>query len=373
LSHFTTGDTTKVDHVEKQRMVKDGDSNTIQDSISCTISSDSLSIHSDPNSPFFHHNVPPNIVKRSSSVPPALLLPTSSKNIFVAKIYCQRQDISHHHQLFLNFRNRKIIFRTNGVGYFEYFPKATYELSASSTQPEVAFLGRSNVGKSSLINSLMRQSLAITSKHPGRTKKAYYYGYINSNPSRVVGKSDTYRENNNKQDLQNTASGFIIDLPGYGYATSPQHIVSEWQKQVQDFLLMRRDTNHLKRLFLLQDARTGALPIDFTVQNWLNEALIPYTIVFTKMDCVGPSSLIKHINLACMRYHHQFSDIENYHNIFRNRQNETLDEGQSRPSLGQGHHSGLRLCMSPFIYATSSKSNNGIDELLHAIEDEFLS
>lgn len=84
----------------------------------------------------------------SNNVPPALLLPTSTKNIFVAKIYCQKNNINHH-DLFLNVHNKRtILFRTNGIGYFEYFPKATYEISSSSKQPEVAFLGRSNVGKS---------------------------------------------------------------------------------------------------------------------------------------------------------------------------------------------------------------------------------
>jgi GTPase SAR1 family protein len=189
-----------------------------------------------------------------------------------------------------------------------------------------------------------------------------------------------YNNNNhhdNEQNLQNTALGFIVDLPGYGYATSPEHIVSEWQKQVQEFLLMRRDSNNLKRLFLLQDSRTGALALDLTVQNWLNEASIPYTIVFTKTDCVSPSHLIKQINLACMRYHHHYTDYE-YHRQRLQEHNDmtfNIDDDGHDPHLTQfqeNDRNDLRPKISPFIYATSSKSNEGIDELLQAIDTEFI-
>lgn len=246
-----------------------------------------------------------------------------------------------------------------------------------------------NLFSLSLINSLIRRSLAITSKHPGRTKKAYYYGYINSSqpdPNRNTNNSnnhhrDNNNSNNNIQDLQNTANGFIIDLPGYGYATSPEHMVSEWQKNVQEFLLMRRDTNNLKRVFLLHDSRTGALPIDLTVQNWMMDASIPYTIIFTKTDCVSKSQLIKHINLACMRYHHQYTEYEFYQMKNYQLQQKEQSRIQSIINDGQPDHpillneydvTAVRPKTSPFIYATSTKSNEGIDEVLHAIDTEFL-
>ncbi|OEU22328.1 MMR_HSR1-domain-containing protein, partial [Fragilariopsis cylindrus CCMP1102] len=133
---------------------------------------------------------------------------------------------------------------------------------------EVAFLGRSNVGKSSLINAIMRKNLCITSKSPGRTQLPYYYGNPSGQPQ-----------------------GFIVDLPGYGFAKKPMSITEDWQKDTQDLLLHRRhEAKVLKRLFLLMDARRGVQgpnEHDRIVMRWLEDAEIPFTVVLTKADRVS--------------------------------------------------------------------------------------
>jgi GTP-binding protein len=130
----------------------------------------------------------------------------------------------------------------------EYFPGEQF--------PEVAFLGRSNVGKSSLINALLgARGLAITSSRPGCTQTINFY--------RVDG-----------------LYGFV-DLPGYGYARVPKEVTLEWKKLIESYLLERRT---LELCILVLDARRGWMEKDLDLQRWLEVHRRPYLVVATKMD-----------------------------------------------------------------------------------------
>ena len=123
-------------------------------------------------------------------------------------------------------------------------------------RPEVCFAGRSNVGKSSLLNAITkRKSLARTSNTPGRTQQINYFSVSNKL--------------------------YIVDLPGYGYAKAPLHEVQKWQKLVFSYMSGRRN---LKRIFLLIDIRHGIKSNDIEIMNLLDEAAVNYQIIFTKCD-----------------------------------------------------------------------------------------
>ena len=124
---------------------------------------------------------------------------------------------------------------------------------------EFAFAGRSNVGKSSIINALFNQKkLAKTSNTPGRTQQLNYF---------------------NLND-----SIHIVDLPGYGYAEAPEKLVKQWQKLIFDYL---RGRVNLKRVFLLIDSRHGLKKVDKEVMEMLDKAAVTYQIVLTKADKVS--------------------------------------------------------------------------------------
>jgi GTP-binding protein len=123
---------------------------------------------------------------------------------------------------------------------------------------EIAFAGRSNVGKSSLINALTgRRALARTSHTPGRTQELIFF----TGPSRLV----------------------LVDMPGYGYAAAPKTKVKAWTELVHAFLAGRAN---LARVYLLVDARHGLKPTDDEVVTTLDKAAVSYQIVLTKSDQV---------------------------------------------------------------------------------------
>jgi GTP-binding protein len=130
---------------------------------------------------------------------------------------------------------------------------------------EVAFAGRSNVGKSSLINALTgRNNLARTSHTPGRTQELIFF------------------EGPDKTGLR------LVDMPGYGYASAPKSMVASWTELIHKFLLGRAS---LARVYLLIDARHGFKDADLEVLNTLDKSAVSYQVVLTKADQVKPAEL----------------------------------------------------------------------------------
>lgn len=133
--------------------------------------------------------------------------------------------------------------------------------------PEYAFIGRSNVGKSSLINMLANHSsLAKISSKPGKTQTINHY---------LVNKE-----------------WFLVDLPGYGYAKISKIMREKWEKMIRDFLLHREN---LQLLFVLIDARLEPQKIDVDFINQLGEMQLPFALIFTKTDKISISKVDKNV------------------------------------------------------------------------------
>ncbi len=126
---------------------------------------------------------------------------------------------------------------------------------------EVAFVGRSNVGKSSLINALAnRKQLARVSNTPGRTQLINLFAHADG--------------------------GTVVDLPGYGYAKVPSKVRRDWPEMIEGYLL---DRECLEMVFVLVDGAIGPTPLDEQMLDWLRANEIPHTVVATKMDKVKSS------------------------------------------------------------------------------------
>ena len=129
---------------------------------------------------------------------------------------------------------------------------------------EIAFAGRSNAGKSSLLNALIaNKGLARTSNTPGRTQELNFFRPDNG-------------------DM------FLVDMPGYGFAKAPKDKVDAWTRLVQDYL---RGRQNLARVFLLIDARHGIKAVDEEIMALLDMAAVSYQIVLTKADKINPFEL----------------------------------------------------------------------------------
>jgi len=131
--------------------------------------------------------------------------------------------------------------------------------------PEIAFAGRSNVGKSSLLNAITgRKSIARASVTPGRTQELNFF---------EVGEPTQLR---------------LVDMPGYGYAKAPPKVVEAWKRLVRDFL---RGRVVLKRTLVLIDSRHGVKEVDREMMKMLDEAAVGYRLVLTKADKIKASEL----------------------------------------------------------------------------------
>jgi GTP-binding protein len=169
---------------------------------------------------------------------------------------------------------------------------------------EVAFAGRSNVGKSSLLNALTnRNGLARTSNTPGRTQELNFFD---------VGDPLVFR---------------LVDMPGYGYARAPKDMVRQWRFLVNDYL---RGRAVLKRALLLIDSRHGVKDVDREVMEMLDAAAVSYRLVLTKADKVKASELAEVVA-------------------------STIAEARKRPAA------------HPEIIATSAEKGMGLPELRAAV------
>jgi GTP-binding protein len=179
------------------------------------------------------------------------------------------------------------------------------------TVPENAFAGRSNVGKSSLINAVTNRSkLARASNTPGRTQELNYFD---------VGRDPLVFR--------------LVDMPGYGFAEAPKDMVKRWRFLINDYL---RGRQVLKRALVLVDARHGLKDVDRDVMKMLDDAAVSYHLVLTKADKVKPTELAK-----------------------------TLEAIQAEAAKHPAAH--------PLILPTSSETGNGISELRTAILEAVLS
>jgi GTP-binding protein len=133
--------------------------------------------------------------------------------------------------------------------------------------PEIAFAGRSNVGKSSLINALTgRRALARTSNTPGRTQELIFFGPGGAGGARLI----------------------LVDMPGYGYAAAAKTKISAWTRLIHDYL---RGRSSLIRVYLLVDARHGLMAADEKILAGLDQAAVSYQVVLTKSDRVTAEDL----------------------------------------------------------------------------------
>ena len=163
-------------------------------------------------------------------------------------------------------KTQKIKVIGDNPGEWLFNQKINFELGVTSVEklpeneiPEIAFFGRSNVGKSSLLNAITKKSkLAYTSKNPGRTQELNYFSI--SNDGTILN---------------------IVDMPGYGFAKASKDKIRKWNNLSKYYLKNRKN---LRRVFLLVDSRRNIKPVDEEVMNVMDEFAVSYQIVLTKID-----------------------------------------------------------------------------------------
>lgn len=156
-----------------------------------------------------------------------------------------------------------------------------YRKCPDSKLPEYAFIGRSNVGKSSLINMLCnRKDLAMTSSKPGKTLLINHF-LINNN-------------------------WHLVDLPGYGYATTGKKMRESLQIIIEDYILNREQ---LTCLFVLIDCRHEPQKIDLEFMEWLGESDVPFSIVFTKLDKLSHVKAVEAIRAYKEKLSEQWEEL----------------------------------------------------------------
>lgn len=165
---------------------------------------------------------------------------------------------------------------------------AKYEISNSDVRkcpetdvPEYAFIGRSNVGKSSLINMLTRTRIAKTSQTPGKTLLINHFNI-------------------------NNGKWYLVDLPGYGYAARGKSQRDEIQRIIEDYILGRPQ---MVLLFVLIDIRHKPQKIDLEFLEWLGENQVPFAIIFTKADKLGPVAGQNMVKEYCKVLHQQWEEL----------------------------------------------------------------
>ena len=158
------------------------------------------------------------------------------------------------------------------------------EQCPETNKPEVAFIGRSNVGKSSLTNALTgRKKLAKVSATPGKTQLINHFE-INDN-------------------------WLLVDLPGYGWAKVSKSKKSEWEKNINDYLV---DRTNLIELFVLIDIRHEPQKIDLNFIEWLYEIEIPFSLIFTKADKLSKNKVVSNATKYMKIVQKVFNDKPNY-------------------------------------------------------------
>lgn len=158
---------------------------------------------------------------------------------------------------------------------------SNYKQCPEDGLPEFAFIGRSNVGKSSLLNMLTNvKGLAKTSASPGKTQLINHF-FINN-------------------------KWYFVDLPGYGYAKTSKDNRAKWEKMIRDYFLNREN---LLVSFILIDARLSPQAIDIELINWFGEKSLPFILVFTKSDKLNRNELAKNVKLFGDTLAEQWSEL----------------------------------------------------------------
>ena len=158
------------------------------------------------------------------------------------------------------------------------------DLCPKTNLPEYAFIGRSNVGKSSLINMLCnKKKLAKTSSRPGKTQLINHF---------LINKK-----------------WYLVDLPGYGYARASKTQKKTFQKFIIDYFIKRKE---LVSAFLLIDLRHNPQPIDMDFLRWLGENFIPFSIVFTKADKINEKDLERKVSDYLLKLKEEWESLPQY-------------------------------------------------------------